>query len=178
MPRVVTLGRAFDLVPDAVWYNPARRPVDGPVTAADVRATVERLRGRRNRPGAEVGEWLDRVTAKRPAALRVTLRQGYLDPLVAHDFKVLPEKFVGDPRLRREPGRQRAVLLRRPEARGRPQLRRLQGEPVYGKRASRTNLPRLAEVALLSRPTAVARLAFRRGRPICVIESNTTELVG
>src|SRR5438270_13642632 len=36
MPRVVTLGRAFDLVDDAYWFNPRKPGPDGSVTAADL----------------------------------------------------------------------------------------------------------------------------------------------
>src|SRR5262249_55538302 len=72
------------------------------VTSADVRHTVDLLK-RPDLPG-RVSEWADLVEEPRvegdSAHVRLTLRQGYLEPLALMTFKVLPQKPRGKPLLR------------------------------------------------------------------------------
>lgn len=95
-PRLIPLGREFHLCRDAYWSNGA------PVTAVDVRRTVQLLReaGRADlldgaRPGSD------------PFHVAVTLRQGFIDPLSLMTFKVLPDSTQlqrpDDPRFAKQP---------------------------------------------------------------------------
>src|SRR5262245_63367366 len=78
-PRLIPLGRLFQLDPDAYWSNGKR------VTAADVRGTVQLLQ----KAGAE-----NTIAEVRPGndafQVGITLKQGLLDPLSAMTFKILP----------------------------------------------------------------------------------------
>ena len=89
MPRLTPLGREFQVHRQAYWSNGAR------VTAPDVRATVRHLLTRSGPgPAAAWAELLDRrnpVVANDTFEVKLTLGQGYLDPLSLMTFKVLPQ---------------------------------------------------------------------------------------
>lgn len=84
-PRLIPLGRLFQLDPEAYWSNNKR------VTAADVRGTVQLLQ----KAGAETA-----IAEVRPGndafQVGVTLKQGLLDPLSAMTFKILPADSFSD----------------------------------------------------------------------------------
>jgi ABC-type oligopeptide transport system substrate-binding subunit len=85
LPRLVPMGRQFQLVGDARWSN------GEPLTAADVLGTVQLLKD----PGwaGRVPEWDDLVQMARvedAAQVQIVLRRGYLDPLALMTFKILP----------------------------------------------------------------------------------------
>jgi ABC-type transport system substrate-binding protein len=92
-PRVIPLGRQFELVPDAEWSDGKQ------VTAADIRHTVQLLK-RPKLPGRNP-EWARLVEDPRvegsPRQVRITLRSGFLDPLSLMTFKILPRQFQGQP---------------------------------------------------------------------------------
>jgi ABC-type oligopeptide transport system substrate-binding subunit len=90
-PRVVPLGREFQLIRNAFWSDGKQ------VTAVDVLRTVQLLK-KSNWPG-HTPEWTDliedpRVTGSDPFRISLTLHQGYLDPLSLMTFKVLPERYL------------------------------------------------------------------------------------
>jgi peptide/nickel transport system substrate-binding protein len=99
-PRVVPLGREFQLIHDAVWSDDQdenSENKDGkegkPVTAVDVLRTVQLLKNSQWPGFAQ--EWADlvevpRVTGADPFRISLTLRQGYLNPLSLMTFKILP----------------------------------------------------------------------------------------
>jgi ABC-type transport system substrate-binding protein len=86
LPRLASGGREFLLDPGARWST------GEPVTAADVRSTVELLR----KPGwtGFAPEWANLVEAagagRDASVVTLGLRQGFLDPLSLLTFKVLP----------------------------------------------------------------------------------------
>jgi peptide/nickel transport system substrate-binding protein len=89
-PRVIPLGRQFQLVRDARWSN--AKTEKETVTAIDVNRTIQLLRNPESKGYAP--EWGDLVDNPPPSSdpyvVNLTLRQGYLDPLSLMTFKVLP----------------------------------------------------------------------------------------
>jgi ABC-type oligopeptide transport system substrate-binding subunit len=104
-PRVVPLGREFQLIRDAVWSDDRDENLDKKdeksgkqVTAVDVLRTVQLLKNPQW-PGY-APEWADlvedpRVTGRDPFRISLTLHQGYLDPLSLMTFKILPASLRG-----------------------------------------------------------------------------------
>ncbi len=95
LPRLVPLGRQFELTRNAQWAaGKYLSQVDGQaVTATDVRKTVQLLSDP-NWPG-RIPEWANLMAEGARIEednyhIGLTLRQGYLDPLSLMDFKVLP----------------------------------------------------------------------------------------
>src|SRR5262249_23017846 len=78
-------GRAFTLPRKAAWSDGKE------LTVGDLRTTLELLKkgGGAGLPAAW-GGLIDRVQSDSPFHVQVLLRQGYLDPLAAMTFKVLP----------------------------------------------------------------------------------------
>jgi ABC-type transport system substrate-binding protein len=89
-PRVIPMGRQFQLVHDARWSNAMKE--NETVTASDVIRTVQLLRNPESKGFSP--EWADLVDNPPPSTdpyvVNLTLRQGYLDPLSLMTFKVLP----------------------------------------------------------------------------------------
>jgi ABC-type transport system substrate-binding protein len=103
-PRVIPMGRQFQMVQDAFWSNDAKEKV----SANDVIRTVQLLRNSEAKGFAP--EWADLVEnpppSSDPFSVNLTLRQGYLDPLSLMLFKVLPASHLespDDPRFARKP---------------------------------------------------------------------------
>ncbi len=90
-PRVIPVGREFQLARDAFWSDGNR------VTATDVRDTVQLLKS--DRLAGRNSEWARLVEDPRvegtPYQVRITLRTGFLDPLALMTFKVLPHRPRG-----------------------------------------------------------------------------------
>jgi peptide/nickel transport system substrate-binding protein len=82
-PEVIPLGRRFQLSRDAYWSN------GQPVSAADVRATVEsRLRRGVDPMWNEL--MANPLPSQEPFAIGLQLKQGQLEPLSLMTFKILP----------------------------------------------------------------------------------------
>jgi peptide/nickel transport system substrate-binding protein len=79
---VIPLGRRFHLSRDASWSD------GSPVSAADVRATVELLQ-RSDKKGFAPG-WPHLLPSEDPFVVGLQLGQGYLEPLALMCFKILP----------------------------------------------------------------------------------------
>jgi ABC-type transport system substrate-binding protein len=133
LPSVIPLGRAFMLT-DAKWSD------GNPVTAADVASTVEKLKKRAGRPGAETADWIAGVSTDVPSRCQITLTRGHIDPLSLMTFKVLPASARDDIAFARKPvgsgpflyqgrqtmkGREYAVFPANPAYRVRPNPPRL-----------------------------------------------------
>lgn len=150
-PRMVPLGRQFQLVTDAHWYRAGRTPeetIDEPVRATDVRSTVKLYQ---DWPGHSP-EW-DLLTEPRvdadPYCLNLNLKQGCLDPLSLMTFKVLPAKYMtrADDR----------VFAEKPVGSGpyqylgikqgnRGDYAQFLANPTYGRRAGKQDLPRVQAI--------------------------------
>jgi peptide/nickel transport system substrate-binding protein len=88
-PRLIPLGRQFQLARGARWSNGEL------VTAADIHGTVQLLKA----PNwlGHSPEWADLVEGARvedPFRVNLGLRRGYLDPLALMTFKVLPANHL------------------------------------------------------------------------------------
>jgi peptide/nickel transport system substrate-binding protein len=94
-PEVIPLGRRFQLAQDAFWSN------GQPVTAADVRATVEfRLRLGVDPMWTELMD--TPLPSQEPFTIGLHLKQGQLEPLSLMTFRVLPasrnlQQFASNP---------------------------------------------------------------------------------
>jgi ABC-type oligopeptide transport system substrate-binding subunit len=153
-PRVVTLGREFQLPRNATWYNPNPGGDRSPprLDSGDIRFTMELLKQGEGTGRSFVwGQLLDNVEVKGDP-FRVTLRlnQGYLDPLALMTFKILPrdrdvksEPFAKEP-ISSGPFRLQGI---RSDERKREYLGFL-ANPIYNTRSSKPDLPHIQEVRL------------------------------
>jgi ABC-type transport system substrate-binding protein len=172
-PKVVPLGRHFQLPRNALWSDNQR------LNSSDIRFTVGLLKtgvglGR----SRAWGELLDQVEVKSDA-YQVTLRlhQGYLDPLALMTFKILPnhqaqhvdrEEFatkpVGSGPFRLDPTRHSD------ENRG---CTFFLANPSYGTRPGKPGLPQIQEVRFYSYNNAVEEL--RSGKLDLVLDLTAKE---
>ncbi len=147
-PGLVALGREIVLPRDAFWSN------GKPITSADVVSTLRLLRS--DWPGrvhAWADDLMDEAVVTDPFQIKLTLKQGCLDPLALMSFKVLPQ--LERPALRRPDDKDFAqapigsgpfmldATARSDE--GRP-YKRFLANPYYRSRPGRTGLPRIREV--------------------------------
>jgi peptide/nickel transport system substrate-binding protein len=150
-PRLVPLGRQFQLVRDAYWSN------DQPVTAADVRNTVRLLKDPKWSGYSPAWQEMvdDPLGGADPSRVTLTLRQGFMDPLLLMSFKVLPaEPWPGhkltvqdDTRLAKTPvGSGPYVYGGRKKTKAGREYVSFPASSNYGSRAGRTDLPRIREI--------------------------------
>lgn len=159
-PRLVPVGRQFQLARDAYWS------VERRVTAADVRNTVRLLKDP-SWPGYRPS-WDELVEGVQlgsdPFQVSLRLRQGFIDPLSLMTFKVLPEtvttknltefnskptgsgpyRYVGQPTIDNRPT---AVFV---------------ANPNYGSRSGKRGLPHIREIHLVRSDNPV--VDFAKGR--------------
>jgi ABC-type transport system substrate-binding protein len=135
LPAIVPLGRAFTLT-DARWS-------DGPpVTAADVASTVEKIKKRVGRPGAEAAEWIAGVSTDVPSRCQITLTRGHIDPLSLMTFKILPAAAKDDLGFARKPVGSGPFLYEGRVTKGGREYAIFPANPAY----LRPNRPRLSAV--------------------------------
>jgi peptide/nickel transport system substrate-binding protein len=93
LPPVTPLSRTFRLRPDARW------PDGQPVTFADVRHTVQKLKGTdwRGRSSHWREGLLDPREEDDPAVVRLPFDRGVFEPLSLMSFPVLPQHFRKQP---------------------------------------------------------------------------------
>lgn len=160
-PRLLALGREFQLVHDARWYREGRGPddptIDEPVTASDARAMMRRFPELVDRPRIDDD----------PFTLRLRLQQGYIDPLSLMNFKVLP-KYAGDADFARRPVGSGPymylgeVTRRVGQAAGTCAVFR--ANPTYRARAGKASQPFISEICFYC-PERDARLEFQAPEP-------------
>jgi ABC-type transport system substrate-binding protein len=139
-PLPVPLGRRFRLPANAYWSNGTL------LTNVDVRHSVRQVK-EGHLPGW--GDLLDKmeVRAGDPNSVKLTLRQGLLEPLAPMAFKVIPSGANPES----------ATFAKAPVGSGPFEYKGLQSDggrecaafvanPNYGTRENRTNLPRLQEI--------------------------------
>jgi peptide/nickel transport system substrate-binding protein len=137
LPRMIPLGREFALMHGASWSD------DQPVTATDVRRTLELFSGR-------IPQWTDLLKEgvridEDNFHIKLMLHQGYLDPLSLMTFKILPALHVGRV--------DDVTFARKPVGSGPYEYQtREKGEvvfvanPYYGMRPGKEKLPRIREI--------------------------------
>lgn len=182
-PRLVTLGRQFQMARDARWYRAPRPGQDQaasePVTAADIAATVTGQK-ELNRSS----EWQDLLLGAQdrgdPFHVRLSLKQGYLDPLALMTFKVVPAKYLAG-------GADDATFAHSPVGSGPfcylgtrdgdPRLGKIaafQANPTYASRAGKDGLPHLREIHF-HRPKAPI-VEFRDGLLHVLLDVPTAQI--
>ena len=161
-PGLVALGREIPLPHDAYWSDGKK------ITSADVVTTLGLLRGEwPGRSAAWADDLLDAAGATDPYQVKLTLKQGCLDPLALMSFKVLP-KLPGEQGLRRPDDKDfgekpigSGPFMLDAEAHhdnGRPYTRFV-ANPYYRNRPGRTGLPRIKEVQFFASADPVKELS-------------------
>jgi peptide/nickel transport system substrate-binding protein len=157
-PRLIAQGRQFQMVRDARWYRAASADeamVNKELTAADVSQTFRLAREAGGSP-----QWRELLFDCRTAdqdhfAARLTLHQGYLDPLSLMTFKIMPGHLLrlDDPKFARQPVGSGPFTFA-----GREKRRLKQSEfecvvfkanPTYTSRAGKTGQPFIREICFV-----------------------------
>jgi hypothetical protein len=149
-PRLVPMGRQFQMVNDARWYRAGRgseNAIDEEVTAADVRGTISLYQ----KWAGKSPDWgvLGEPYVDDPYRLRLTLNQGYLDPLSLMTFKVLPAKYLKDADDRtfaQEPIGSGPYQYLGVKKGNRGDYAQFLANPTYGRRAGKQELPRMPAI--------------------------------
>lgn len=176
LPRIVPNGREFTLT-DATWADPEQPNAHPPVTAADVKSTVAKLKApeRRGQPGAEVADAIDQISLRGPPnQCRVILSRGQIDPLAVMTFKLLPQTRADDPQFARKPVGSGPFVYAGRETKGGREYALFPANPAYGRRADRPNLPRLKAVWMVTSRNPAAD--FKGGLIHFALTSHTGEL--
>lgn len=174
-PRLVSLGRQFQLAHGARWSNGEL------VTASDVHGTVQLLKDRDWLGFAP--EWADLVKGARvddPFRFNLTLNRGYLDPLALMTFKVLPARYLRhmeDQGFAANPiGSGPFQYLGRKQEQGRPYAL-FQANPNYSNRAGKDNRPLIREIRLVRSDEPVVDFQRRRGGAMHLLLDLPTEKI-
>jgi len=161
-PKVVPLGREFQLPRNATWSN-AKRTIGKRIDSGDIRFTVQLLKEGvgGGRPCAW-GQLLDKVQVKGDP-FRVTLRltQGYLDPLALMTFKILPsDQAVDTEKFAENPVCSGPFLLdpTRHSDEKRHECVFFVANPSYGVRPGKRDMPHIEEVRFYAYNDAVKEL--------------------
>lgn len=92
LPRVISLGRDFQLTKNARWtYDNGKEALD----ARDVRGTINMLKKRPETwaaDGIDLLEGVDKI--EDPYHLRLNFKQGIFEPLSRLSFKILPAQYL------------------------------------------------------------------------------------
>jgi peptide/nickel transport system substrate-binding protein len=149
-PLVLPCGRTFHIAREAFWSN------DKPVTAADVRNTLDLLRNPKW-TGYDPS-WKELIDTVRldtdPSRITILLKQGVFDPLSLMTFKVLPSDAAPNHPLTPD---EEESFAKHPVGSGPYQLQPAEGDdpgrvvtfaasPSYGSRAGKAGLPHIRQV--------------------------------
>ena len=144
-PQLIPLGREFTLPRNGFWSN------GKPITSADVKSTVQLLKREwSGRTPDWADDLFDGAFATDPYRVKLTLLQGYLDPLALMAFKILPEQMVQKPDdkdFARQPVGSGPFRFagNASDSRGRPYVKFL-ANPHYRDRPGHAGLPRIHEI--------------------------------
>lgn len=157
-PRVVPLGREFELPHEAIWS-------DGkPLNSTDLIFSFKLLQNGRGLDRSRVwGELLAGVESKKnPYQATVQLKQGFLDPLAPMTFKILPhhqpiltEKFAEHPVTS---GPYLLDASRQSDERNRP-CTIFAANRAYGLRPTKRSTPHIQEIRFYTYTNAVEELS-------------------
>lgn len=173
MPRLTPLGREFQLRRSAYWSDGLR------VSAPDVRYTARLLADKEW--AGHLPAWTELLGHRSAVSVsgdafqvKLTLGQGYLDPLSLMTFKVLPQ-FSNLPRA------DDAKFARNPLGSGPYRLEAVEEERTrflansyYGARPDKSGLPRIGDIRFL-RPTNAAT-EFQTSRLHLLLDPPTAQL--
>lgn len=180
-PRIVPLGREFELIKDAVWVSPNSPPE--PVNAEAVKETLRLLHQGKGLPASDGVDLLQPLLVQDPYRFTLRLERSCIEPLLPMTFKIQPghrlaksaqglldEEFARNPvgtgpfvyhGRRVEDGREYAVFKANTE---------------YGKRAGLFGFPRIQEIRFVV-PTADVAADLRNGKIDLMLDVPTAEMV-
>src|SRR5262249_20490268 len=157
LPRAISMGREFDLPRDAVWVD--RTGKTDKLDSSDVRTTLTMLQDKKRLPVAANTGLLSEPTIQDAYRFPLRLDRGYLDPLEAMTFKVLPARLLA-PRQEKMLDRDFAlnpvgsgpfVYHGRKTEDGR-EYAIFKANPYYSKRTARFGLPPMQEIRFVVTP--------------------------
>ncbi len=183
LPKIVNMGREFELPQDAVWVHP-----DGTtekLNSSSVRGTLALLQDPKFR-GMRVAEPVDLIAPssfRDPFRFTLKLDRGTLEPLGAMTFKILPSDMLekkADRLLDREfavnpVGSGPFVYHGRRVVDGR-EYAVFKANPFYGKRTDRFGLPRIHEIRFVV-PTGDPAAELREGKLDMLLDVPTLEMM-
>lgn len=159
-PKVVPLGRQFELPRNAQWSN------GKPVYSTDIVFSMGLIKnGRRVGRSRIWGDLLEKVEGKGdPFHLTIRLKQGFLDPLALMTFKILPTDLkkidVNSEEFAKEPITSGPYLLEggpRSDEANRECLS-FTANSSYGRRATKSGAPHIEKIRLYTYANAVEEL--------------------
>lgn len=164
LPRIIPLGRQFQLPRNAFWSN------GQPITGADVTNAVDLLRSREwaGRDFAWADELLDEAqVGGDPYRVSLTFKQGFFDPLSLATFKILPQEAkpglgrmvsVTDLTLASEPVGSGPFVFSRFEKENARDCAVFEANPHYGGRTGKFGLPHIREIRMVVLDNPVEQL--------------------
>lgn len=156
-PKVVPLGRQFELPRDALWSNKKT------INSTDVDFSLRSLRNGWGVGRSRVwGDLLDACETRNPFRVTLRLKQGFLAPLALMTFKVLPSgQEVNTEEFAQHPITSGPFLLdlaRQSDEFNRPCLF-FKANPYYGLRPTKRDTPHIQEIRFYTYTDAVKELA-------------------
>lgn len=167
MPALTPRGREFTLT-DAVWSN------GRPLTSSDIRSTLDKMRRRKQEPGAEAVNLIESDFAESQQKCRIVLARGHIDPLSVMTFKILPDNQRDDEAFAEKPIGSGPFVYQGRETKGGREYAIFPANPAYGRRVERANQPRLKEVWMVVSRNPLADV--RGGLVHFVLTNHTGEL--
>jgi hypothetical protein len=164
LPRVVPMGREFDLPAEGRWIGGPDGSPSGYVRAADAFQTLRELARRPDRPEFLDALDLERSAVESPTRLRLNFRRGLFEPLAWLDFKVLPGSFLNQGKPLDDP-----EFAARPVGSGAYRVQSADGlqavfvfNPAYASRPGKEGRPAVREVRFI-RMSDDLKERFRKG---------------
>jgi ABC-type transport system substrate-binding protein len=158
-PKVVALGRQFELPRNAVWSDGKT-----PLNSTDIDFSMKLLQDGVGVGRSRVwGELLVAVERKKdPYQVTLRMKQGFLDPLALMSFKILPrDRRVDDEEFAVNPlgsGPFRLDLSRQSDETQR-ECRFFIANPAYGLRPTKRDAPRIQEIRFYSSANPAAEMS-------------------
>ena len=182
MPTMRQLSRDFSLVKNARWSGDGGRNVD----ARDILGTLELNRKIPQNPcsaGMEVFE-TEKIRIEHPFQLRLTYRQGVLEPLGRTTFKVVPARYLkanvkeaNDELFSRAPfGSGPYRFLHREQESPTREAAVFQANPYYSQRYGKFGMPVIREIRFIIPNSSTAATDFANGQLHLILDVPTTEL--
>jgi ABC-type transport system substrate-binding protein len=158
-PRVLTLGRELKLPRNLMWSDKK------PLTLGDLQYTIDLIS--KNKYSGRSSAWSELLDHGRssadPFSVRVKLRQGFMDPLAAMSFKILPARSGVDTNPTSRGFASRPISSGPFEYKGRVagkdrSYTSFPANPYYPLRVNKAGLPRISEVRFYTSPDPVKDL--------------------
>ncbi|MFL5339047.1 MAG: ABC transporter substrate-binding protein [Gemmataceae bacterium] len=180
-PKLVPMGREFQLINDAVWATK-----DGPgekITAYTIKKNVEMLLEARNTPAADGMDVLKLAAVTDPLRFVINLDRGCLEPLAAMSFKVLPAELLDkkpaklfDPEFAANPVGSGPYTYHGRKTEDNREYAVFKANPAYGKRKGKFGLPRIQEIRFVVAPSDPAT-DLREGKIDLLLDVSSADLV-